>query len=114
MCKHHSTAGSLHNLAMIAHLTSQSRIVWALQKISPALEGGEERALFFYWHLSLSALCRPLYGFVRFHVKILTIKIFKYYYYINLSKSLNLPILSYTFHTLIGMNKCSLTRVYRK
>lgn len=113
MCKHHSTAGSLHNLAMIAHLTSQSRIVWALQKIPPALAGGKERALFFYWHLSLSALHRPLCGFIRFHVKMLTIKIFKYYY-IKLSKSLNLPVPSYNFHTLIGINNCSLTQVYRK
>lgn len=45
--------------------------------------------------------------------KMLTIKIFKYYY-IKLSKSLDLPIPSYNFHTLIGINNCSLTQVYRK
>lgn len=35
----------------------------------------------------------------------LTIKIFKYYYYTKLSKRLGLPIPSYNFYTLTGMNK---------
>lgn len=105
MCKHHSTAGSLHNLTTIAHLTSQSGIVWVLQQIPPTLEGGEESPLSSYQNLSPSALHKPLYGFIRFHMKMLTIKIFKYYYYTKLSKRLGLPIPSYNFYTLTGMNK---------
>jgi hypothetical protein len=70
VCKHHHTAGDLHNLNIIANLTSQAGIVYVLQKSPPTLEDGGK--VFCLLWCSVKA-----FVLISFHMKMIT-NILKY------------------------------------
>lgn len=100
MCKHHSTAGNLHNLSIISNSTSQSEIAWVLQRALSAWK--MERASVLLW--KALPWCGALgFAFVRFHIPMVTnvLGLFKYYFYIKKFSAWKFPA-----YALVQFNGC--------